>query len=108
MTLIERRLGPWKSQPHQRIEKIVPVAGTELHLAAQEDARLIFVFEPLLPHLLPDKAQRPAAGSNDRRAAQCNDAIQIVTPGPVWTAEPVRRRAQRLEHRRALDKIRVP
>jgi len=108
MALIKRRLGKGKRQPRQRVEQVVPIAGAELHLAAQENARLVFVLERRLPQLLRDKHERPAAGGDQRRCARTDDAIEVVTAWPVRAAQPARRRAQRPEHRRARAEIRIP
>ncbi len=71
MPRIQRRLGARKRQPHQRVEHVVPVARAHLHLAAQENARLVAVFERVCRGACATKRSgRPAAfSSGSRRAA---------------------------------------
>src|SRR5690349_3196435 len=71
MAFIQRSLGARKGQPRERVEYVVPLAGTNLDFASQEYTRFILVFEILRVRRLSDATHRTSGRIRRRHCPLC-------------------------------------
>ena len=100
--VVQRGFGLRIREPREHVEEIVPVAFAQRHLAAQADARLV-----RLGARVVDEPQRRAVRGGD--PARAKKRLERLARRPVAVqAQGSGVLAQRLEHRRALEKGGVP
>ena len=105
MVPVQNSLGPRKREPHEGIEKIVPVVRARLHLSGLEDADFI-----LRRELPGGRGRRHEA---DRRAAAAHpladgQRIELVVPGKPVLRQASEKMPQRRENRRIERASQVP